>query len=59
VSLDITTVTPSGGNVFMSVSVAPSVLIFTVPLTGSGSPGLTEMSIYSVEFPVGDSFARG
>jgi hypothetical protein len=37
------TVTPSGGNAFMSVSVAPSVLILTVPLAGSGSPGFIEM----------------
>jgi hypothetical protein len=52
------TVTPGGGNSLISISVAPSVLILMVPLTGSGSPGFIEISISSVRFPVGVSFWR-
>lgn len=42
----------------MSVSVAPSVLIVTVPLSGSGSAGSIEIST-SATFPVKVSFVRG
>lgn len=42
----------------MSVSVAPSVLIVTVPLAGSGAAGSIEMSA-SVTFPDRVSFVRG
>jgi hypothetical protein len=52
------TVTPSGGNASMSVSVAPCALILTVPLAGSGSSGLIEIPP-SVKVPVGVSFTRG
>ena len=45
------------GIAFMSVSVAPSVLILTVPLAGSGSTGFIEMSTPS-GVP-GGSFTRG
>jgi hypothetical protein len=46
------TVTPSGGNASASVSVAPSVLILTVPLAGNGSSGFIEIPP-SVKVPVG------
>ena len=53
------TLTPSGGNPFRSVSVAPSVLIVEVPLAGSGSAGSIEISISPVKFPDGVSIVRG
>ena len=51
------TVTPGGGNSLISISVAPSVLTLTVPLAGSSSPGLIEMSTSSVRFPLGASLS--
>jgi hypothetical protein len=52
------TYTPSGGNAFISVSVAPSVLMVTVLFAGSGSAGSIEIST-SVTFPVEESFVSG
>jgi hypothetical protein len=51
------TVTLGGGNSLISISVAPSVLTLTVPLAGSYSPGLIEMSRSSVRFPLGASLS--